>query len=257
MCAFGKAPAKQDDRTLKLKDILREANVLLGSNPLPAEYDFDDTHEIPLHPYQNPPKNNCVIAGRAHQTLRFEMSEQKRLINITDEDVVVEYKKQAGAEEKEDIETLASLKLWRKRGWDAAGQNFKIKAFAKLDQGDHEQIKLMIYINLGVGLGFFLPDSARAQFRDGQPWVVTRDKAQHGHYVYVPGYTKNGPVCITWGRKQQISWTFVDRYSDEAYVIIDNVDTPEKKRNLDEEKINDFLKKCAPVLGEADRVSPP
>ena len=43
-----------------------------------------------------------------------------------------------------------------------------------------------------------------------------------------------------------MSWTFVDGYSDEAYAIIDDVDTPEMKRNLDEEKINEFLKKCAP-----------
>ena len=71
----------------------------------------------------------------------------------------------------------------------------------------------------------------------------------HGHYVYVPGYTKDGPVCVTWGRKQQMSWAFVDKYCDEAYAIIDAIDTPEKKRNLDEEKINKFLKSRAPVLG--------
>ena len=37
------------------------------------------------------------------------------------------------------------------------------------------------------------------------------------------------------------------QYCDEAYAIIDDIDTPEKKRNLDEEKVNEFLKKCAPV----------
>jgi hypothetical protein len=79
-------------------------------------------------------------------------------------------------------------------------------------------------------------------------WEVTREKASdHGHYVYVPGYTKRSPVCVTWGRKQQMSWAFVDKYSDEAYVIIDAVNTPEKKQNLDEEKIDEFLKKRAPV----------
>jgi hypothetical protein len=44
-----------------------------------------------------------------------------------------------------------------------------------------------------------------------------------------------------------MSWAFVDKYCDEAYAIIDAVDTAEKKRNLDEEKINKFLKTCAPV----------
>jgi hypothetical protein len=250
-CAFGKAAAKQDDRTLKLAD------VLLAADPLPAEFDFDDNHrEIPTPKYGNPPNNNCVIAGRAHQTLRFEIVEQGVLINITDEDVLQEFKKQNGGGDG-DIEVLDSLKLWRTRGWEAAGQNLKIKAFSKIDQGNHEQIKRTIFIKLGVGLGFFLPDSAITQFQAGQPWEVTREKAgPHGHYVYVSGYTKDGPVCVTWGRKQQMSWAFVDKYCDEAYAIIDAVDTPEKKRNLDEKKIEEFLKTRAPVSTDADPLPP-
>ena len=244
-CAFGKTPAKQDDRDLKLAD------VMLTEDRLPEEYDFDDQHkEIPLPPptYQNPPLNNCVIAGRAHQTLRFELAEQKVLINITDEDVEREFTKQTSGG-RTDIEVRPSLDLWRTRGWEAAGQHFKIKAFSKIDPINPEEIKRMIYIKLGVGLGFDLPESAIKQFNDGQPWEVTPDKAaNHGHYVYVPGYTKDGPVCVTWGRKQQMSWAFVDKYCDEAWVIIDDIDTPEKKRNLDEKKIDEFLKACAPIL---------
>lgn len=250
ICAFGKAPAKQDDRTLKLAD------VLLAEDPLPAGYDFDDKHKgIPTPKYGNPPNNNCVIAGRAHQTLRFEMVEQGVLINITDDEVLQEFHKQNGGGDSE-IEVLESLKLWRTRGWEAAGKTYKIKAFAKIDKEGHEQIKRTIYMKLGVGLGFFLPDSAKTQFKAGQPWEVTRDKAEHGHYVYVPGYTKDGPVCVTWGRKQQMSWAFVDKYCDEAYAIVDALNTAEKKRNLDEEKIDEFLKTCAPVSAETDRVSP-
>jgi hypothetical protein len=246
--AFGKAPAKQDDRTLKLAGVLLEEAPEATS--LPEEYDFDDKHkEIPIPPpaYLNPPLNNCVLAGRAHQTLRFEMVEQKRLINITDEDVKREFEKQTGGSNN-DIEVLQSLKLWRTRGWEAAGQNFKIKAFAKIDPIEPDKIKRAIRINLGVGLGFFLPESAKTQFKAGHPWEVTPEKAgPNGHYVYVPGYTKDGPVCITWGKKQQMSWAFVDKYCDEAYAIIDDIDTPEKKRNLDQEKINEFLESCAPV----------
>jgi hypothetical protein len=255
ICAFGKAPAKHDDRTLKLKDILRAGHVLSAEHPLPEEYDFDDNHNIPTPRFRNPPDNTCVIAGRAHQTLRFKMAEQGVLIKITDEEVTAEFNEETGGV-AQDLETLDSLKRWRTRGWKAAGQNFKIKAFAKLDQEDREQIKRMIYINFGVGLGFDLPGSAIAQFHDGQPWEVTRDKAANGHYVYVPGYTRHGPVCVTWGRKQQMSWDFMDKYSDEAYVIIDDVNTPEKKQNLDEEKINAFLKGCAAVQAKADRISP-
>lgn len=248
ICAFGKAPAKHDDRNLKLTDILRAADIVLAEHPLPSEYDFDDKHKIPTPQFRNPPDDNCVIAARAHQTLRFEMAEQKALINITDEDVTAEFEKQTGRENK-DIETLESLKLWRTRGWDAAGQHFKIKAFAQIDQDNQQQMQSMIYINLGVGLGFFLPESAKTEFKAGQPWEVTRERAgPNGHYVYVSGYTKDGPVCVTWGRKQRMSWAFVNKYCDEAYVIIDDINTPEKRRTLDEGKINKFLETRAAVL---------
>jgi hypothetical protein len=252
ICAFGKAAATYDDRDLKLADIR------LARDPLPEAYDFDDRHKgIANQTYQNPPQNNCVIAGRAHHTLRFELAEQKVLINITDNDVEREFKKQTTGD-RTDIDVRPSLDLWRTHGWEAAGQHFKIKAFSKIDPIDAEDIKRMIYINLGVGLGFQLPESAIQQFKDGQPWGVTRDRAaNHSHYVYVPGYTKDGPVCVTWGRKQHMSWAFVDKYCDEAWAIIDDVDTPEKKRTLDEEKINKFLKTRAPVSAEADRISPP
>jgi hypothetical protein len=242
VCTFGKAPAKHDDRTLRLAD------VTLAADPLPEEYDFDDKHQIPTPTYLNPPLNNCVIAGRAHQTLRFEMVEQGVLIDITEKDVRREFEKQTGGANN-DIEVLDSLKLWRTRGWEAAGQNFKIKAFAEIDSADHQHMQRMICIDIGVGLGFFLPESAIAEFKAGKPWETTVEKAaNHGHYVYVPGYTKEGPVCVTWGRKQQMSWAFVDKYCDEAYAIIDAIDTPEKKRNLDEKKINEFLKTRARSL---------
>ena len=57
----------------------------------------------------------------------------------------------------------------------------------------------------------------------------------------MPGYTKSGPVCVTWGRKQQMSWAFLVKYCDEAYAIIDAIDTAKKKRGLDAGKLDAFL----------------
>jgi hypothetical protein len=251
---FGKAPAKHDARTLPFAAVVRE------EDSLPEEYDFDESFAARLFPgnkrkgiptpkYGNQNNPNCVIAGRAHQTLRFELLERKRLIRITTKEVMDEFHKESGGDDI-PIPVLDSLKLWRKVGWDVAGKTCKIKAFAKVNRRDREKIKRAISIKIGVGLGFILPDSAKPQFDRGEPWDVIRDAGSrsmphNGHYVYVPGYTKRGPVCITWGRKQPMSWAFVTRYCDEAYAIIDAVNTPEKKRNLDEKKINKFLEKCA------------
>jgi len=237
---FGKAPAKRDSRNLKLSAILK------APVRLPPEYDFDVQHNgIPTPMFGNDQYGDCVIAGRAHQTLRFERAEQGVLIAVTDKDVLREYFKETGGEDT-GLAVLDSLKLWRKRGWSAAKHRYKIKAFAEIDRKNHEEVKRTVFMDIGVGLGFTLPDAAITQFHAGKPWKVisgsaSRPNPNNGHYVYVPGYTTIGPVCVTWGRKQQMTWEFLGKYCDEAYAIIDAVDTPKKKRNLDEKKIDGFL----------------
>ena len=70
---FGKLPAKRDDRNLKLSAILKVLP------KFPPEYDFDVQHNgIPTPMFGNDYHGDCVIAGRAHQTLRFEDAEQGR-----------------------------------------------------------------------------------------------------------------------------------------------------------------------------------
>src|SRR5262249_44140467 len=99
--AFGKAPAVHDDRTLDF------ATVCLEKDPLPAEYDVDEAlaaklsagnkrKGIPTPKFGNIKSPNCVIAGRAHQTLRFELAERGRLIRIRTKDVMDEYHKETG-----------------------------------------------------------------------------------------------------------------------------------------------------------------
>ena len=68
---LGKASAKKDKRNLKFATLLRAAPAL------PDSYDFDTTHPgIPTPMFGNDTHGDCVIAGRAHQTLRFEDIEQ-------------------------------------------------------------------------------------------------------------------------------------------------------------------------------------
>jgi hypothetical protein len=43
----------------------------------------------------------------------------------------------------------------------------------------------------------------------------------------------------TWGRKQQMTWAFFDKYCDEAYAIV--VDKDSAKSKLDVQKLVDAL----------------
>jgi len=69
---LGKAAAKKDQRNLLFAAVLRAT-----APTLPSDYDFDITHPgIPTPMFGNDTHGDCVIAGRAHQTLRFEDIEQ-------------------------------------------------------------------------------------------------------------------------------------------------------------------------------------
>jgi len=237
---LGKAAPKRDQRNLMF------AAILAKPVKLPKEYDFDLQHPgIPTPMFANDELGDCVIAGRAHQTLRFEDIEQGAVLTITDAEVKTEYFKQTGGHDT-GLVVLDSLKAWRARGWRAAKNRYKIQAFAEIVPKDHTAFKRAVYMDIGCGIGLSLPVSAQAQVQAGKPWDVVKGPGSQpgswgGHYVHVCGYTKRGPTCVTWGRKQVMTWGFIDKYCDEAYAIIDAVNTAKKKRGLKAAAIAEFL----------------
>lgn len=259
---LGKAPAQYDPRTLDWGQIVKP-NVVV-----PAEYDFDTTHRaIPLPMFANDKYGCCVMSGRGHQTLRFEFLEQKVVIAITDKDITTEYFKETGNKDS-GLVVIKSLTEWRDSGWKAAGKTYKIKSFAAVktvQQGApaataHAQIQQAIYLDTGVGIGVSLPISAQAQINAGKPWDVVAGRTGRagswgGHYVLVTGYTKLGPVCVTWGQKQQMTWAFFDAYCDECYAIFDAVDTAKIKRHLKVAAIKAHLEELK-AAKKADRRRP-
>jgi hypothetical protein len=225
---FGKKPAKRDKRNFKFATLLKAAP------KLPKSYDFDVRYvAVPTPMFSNDVHGDCVIAGRAHQTLRFEYLEQRSIIPIKDPDVLREWHRENGNTES-GLSVLDSLKEWRKKGWKAAGKTYKIQAFTELDRTNLDEIRQAIVMQVGVGLGLTLPFDAVELLQAGRPWDVTsgpggRPDPHGGHYVYCPGYTEQGPVCVSWGRKQQMTWRFFTRFCDEAYALVDARDAMFKK----------------------------
>ena len=243
---LGKAPAKHDPRNLKFGALLRTA-----LPPLPPSYDFDVAHPgIPTPMFANDDKGDCVIAGRAHQTLRFENIEQGSVLMIADADVLREYFAETGGPDSGLI-VLDSIKLWRTKGWKVGTRRYYCDAFAELNPTNHAQVRRAIFSDVGVGIGLSMPRSAQVQIQSGQPWeVTTGPKAKPGswggHYVYVSGYTPKGPVCVTWGRKQQMSWAWLDKYCDEAYAIFD-ARNKFKKAFILQGRLDSFLETVTPA----------
>jgi hypothetical protein len=163
---------------------------------------------------------------------------------ITDKDVLKEYFKETGGPDTGLI-VLDSLNLWRHKGWKVGKRVYRIQAFAEVDYKNHTQVRQGIFSDVGIGFGVQLPKAAQAQIQAGQPWDVTtgpnaKPGSWGGHYVLVPGYTRKGPVCVTWGRKQQMTWAWLDKYCDEAYAIFDAI-YRFRKSMIDKTKISAFL----------------
>lgn len=248
---LGKAPARRDERNLQLRALLKRAV------KLPTEYDFDLKHPtVPTPMFGNDAWGCCVISGRAHQTLRFELVEQQKVIPITTKEVVDEYLRESGGEDS-GLVMLDSLRLWRKKGWIAAGKRYNIRAFSEVNRANMTEVRTAIFLNLGVGIGLRLPNTAERELTAGKPWTTTTGPGSTpnswgGHYVYVSGYTKLGPTCVTWGAKQQMSWAFFTKFCDEAYCIIDDLDITKKRTNIDAKKVDAFLATVSkPTLGKA------
>lgn len=241
---LGKAAAKKDERNLKFATLLRAA-----LPTLPTSYDFDTGHAgIPTPMFANDTHGDCVIAGRAHQTLRFEDIEQGSVLMITDKEVLREYFKETGGADS-GLVVLDSLKKWRRKGWKVGKHTYHVQAFAQLDFQNPDEVRQAVFSDVGIGLGLQLPKAAQTQIQTGQPWDVTTGPGSApgswgGHYVYVPGYTPQGPVCVTWGRKQQMTWAWLDKYCDEAYAVFD-ARNRFKKKLINKAKLTAFLSTLA------------
>lgn len=218
---LGKLAKRVDARTLQLKDFLVYKNL----PPLPDSCDVDlaFTNFSNNHMFSNDQYGDCVIAGRAHMTLRFEEFEEKKLILITDKEVTTEYFKETGGSDS-GLNMLNSLNEWRKSGWTAAGKIYDIHAYAEINKSNHDELKYTVLLLRGAYTGFSVPQSAMDQFNAKKPWtVVLGSPIIGGHCVYIKAYNEIGPICVTWGANQQMTWEFWDKYFDEAYGIIDNL----------------------------------
>ena len=247
---LGKAPAKKDIRTLNLRSVIP---VVLPE--FPASYDVDSRFagvpfSMPM--YANNLWGDCVIAGRAHQTLRFEAYETRSMLNIKDSEVLGEYWKEQGAIscwQKPDngLVMLDSLKAWRNRGWRVTNNIYTIYAFGLIDWKDQQEVKATVNWLLGGYAGIGLPKTAQDQYNKGQAWSFVKPdgdgapRSWGGHCVYIVAYNEVGPVCITWGKRQQMTWEFLATYCDELYGIIDNKDAWVKDSPVDLELLSQYL----------------
>ncbi len=214
---FGKHPAKQDYRTLNLKNYLSPKLA-----PPPANYNVLSTVYSKLNisdpkilfPMDgNDTVGDCTIAALAHAITTYSGLIAKKDI-MTQQAVLKLYYHLTGGNDT-GLNELDVLNYWQSQPVDGA----KIFAFAKIEPKSHMHIQLAITLFGGVYLGFNVQQDAIKDFDAGKPWTpgkLTKD----GHAVYAVAYDQTGVTVLTWGNTQNGTWAWWDECVDEAYAIL-------------------------------------
>jgi hypothetical protein len=197
---------------------------------------------------------DCVWAGAAHEHMLLNKVVQHHDVLFDDQSVLGDYSAVTGFDPSDPSTDRGTnvhdaLSYRRKTGIaDANGIRHQIGAYVALDPKNWDHLEQAAYIFGAVGIGFEFPDTAMAQFNNGEVWdVVPGAKIEGGHYVPVVGSvdSPNQATAITWGRRQPFTRAFYETYNDESWVYI----TPEELHDgaglhgFDMAKLNEFLSK--------------
>jgi hypothetical protein len=121
-----------------------------------------------------------------------------------------------------------ALGYWRRVGMPVTSADsvarHKILAFAEVDHRSPTELEAAVALFGEVLLGISFPAAAMQAFEAGEPWDVWEDDGgiEGGHAVCSARY--DGPTkrwwVVTWGREQEVTQAFLDRYLDEAWTVI-------------------------------------
>jgi hypothetical protein len=214
---LGKLPVRTDVRTLSLGRYIDVARL-----PSPPDT-FDETTGVPDWPmYANDRIGDCTTAAAAHMIEAWTAAGRGHAVEISERSVLDAFdhvKLVDPATGEEGAIELDVLRYWRTSG---IGRH-KIGAYARVSVHDHSLVETAAWLFGGLYIGVQLPVTARTQ----EVWDWTgslsgpaRPGSWGGHAVDVVRYDAGGLTVVTWGRLQQLTWSFWDRYCDEAYCIL-------------------------------------
>ena len=165
---------------------------------------------------------DCTSAAFAHQLQAWAANTGASLA-LTLEEVLAFYKVSCGW--NGDVATdqggdeISVLNCARKIG---LGGN-KIESYVEIDRASSLDVKTAMYLFGGIYIGLELPLSAQTQeIWDVPPsWVSDGlPGSWGGHAVNVLDFdTADDLTCITWGRRQRMTWDFFAKYCEEAYAL--------------------------------------
>jgi GNAT superfamily N-acetyltransferase len=216
---LGKLPPRVDVRTLSLKEYVDRARL-----PEPPDV-LDVTAPVAEWPmYANDRIGDCTTAAAAHMIEAWTAESRGAAVEVSESAVLAAFDRVKLVDPltgEEGAVELDVLRDWRKHG---VGRH-RIGAFARVSVHDHLLVRTAAWLFGGLYIGLALPLSAqRQQTWDWNGSLAGDDRpgSWGGHAVDVVRYSPGSLTAVTWGRLQDLTWPFWDRYVDEAYCILSN-----------------------------------
>lgn len=176
---------------------------------------------------------DCTVAGADHETMLWHAEsfgpDPRYALQITEANAVSDYSAITGFDPNDSSTdngaVVRDVLKYRKRVGivDGHGQRHRIEGYAALEPGNWEHLLEAVYLFGAVGIGFQVPSSAMDQFDAGRPWSVVSSPGsiEGGHYVPLVAWRGN-LIAITWGKPQPMTRGFFEKYSDEAWALLDD-----------------------------------
>jgi len=218
---FGKLPYQYDPRTIKLGSLIRP------DIRAPSKFDFDKSRfRIPLDALGSDQFRTDVLAAQAHQVIRMGRLREHRTISVSTTTVLDRYHKLK--EFDQGLTALEAFRYWHRNPWKA-GHGYGISAYGELDPLDSVQMRAAVFVLYGIFIGFWLPLAVKEMEEmwdySGQTGKNWKPGALGGTLCYCKAYDQEGYEILAWGRKIRVTNEFVEKFSDEAWAVIGELDS--------------------------------
>lgn len=220
---FGKRPAREDPRTLKLAKYavtLPTPTTIFGFGGIYSDWGI----------LGNDQYGDCVFAGAAHETMLWNKVRGGTDVPMSTQNTLQDYSDVTGFDPKkpntdQGANMLDALNYRVATGVrDAKANRHKVAAYLALEPGNFTQAIQACFVFGAIGIGFLVPETIWEQWDNGEYWDLVDPNAAiiGGHYV--PGVGSRNSAAritiVTWGRRWQMTKRFYQEYVDEAYVML-------------------------------------
>src|SRR5580658_5540338 len=222
---FGRLPRAHDKRIPQYTDLKKK---LVAPPTPPASVNYGAVLPASLGEYFNDVLGDCTIAACFHAIQTWTANANPPIDSEPQEDALLMYERSCGyipgnpATDQGGVEQTV-LKYWVNPGAPAGANGSmvdKLTAFVEVNPANLNDVKQAIFECGTLYIGFNVP----AYLNPDNPAIwdfIPGAQIVAGHAVVLIGYDAVGPICITWGRIQKMTWTFFTYFTDEAYALAD------------------------------------